>query len=183
LAKICTPDEVLRFWLEECGRDMWFRSSLALDEQIMARFRDTHLMLAGGGVETWRATPEQRLAAIIVLDQFPRNIYRATPLAFATDGLALREAKLAIEAGADQAIAAAHRCFFYMPFEHSEVLAEQDRSVALFEALGDAEYADYARRHREVIVTYGRFPHRNAIVGRSSSEAELAYLAQPGSGF
>jgi len=183
LAAICTPDEVLRFWLEECGRDQWFRSSPELDSEITARFRDTHLALAGGAVETWRASPEQRLAAIIVLDQFPRNIYRATPLAFATDPLALREAKLAVDAGADMAIDAAHRCFVYMPFEHSEVLAEQDRSVALFAALGDEEYADYARRHREVIAAYGRFPHRNPIVGRDSSAAELAYLAKPGAGF
>jgi len=183
LAKICTPVEILDFWLVECGRQAWFRSSPVLDAEISGRFRDTHLTLAGGAVEDWRGSPDERLAAIIVLDQFPRNIYRATPLAFATDGLALREAELAIAAGADRATDVAHRCFFYMPFEHSEALADQQRSVELFDDLGDEEYADYARRHHAVIAQYGRFPHRNVLLGRASTEAELAYLGQPGSGF
>ena len=180
---ICTPEEVFGFWFVECGRDQWFRSTSSLDQEITARFRETHLALAGGIPDVWRATPENRLAAVVVLDQFPRNIYRATPLAFATDGLALREAKLAIEAAADSAVKLEFRCFFYLPFEHSELIEEQDRSVALFDELGDEEYADYAVRHREVIARYGRFPHRNPILGRISTEAELDYLAQPGAGF
>ena len=131
----------------------------------------------------WRASPENRLAAVIVLDQFPRNIYRNTPLAFATDGLALGEAKLAIDARAVELVRAECRTFFYMPFEHAEDPLEQERSVALFRELGDKEYADYAIRHRDVIAAYGRFPHRNAILGRVSSAAELDYLAKPGAGF
>jgi uncharacterized protein (DUF924 family) len=180
---VCTPDEVHEFWFVRCGRKEWFSKDIELDIEIRTRFAATHLSLARDVGEEWRASPEGRLAAIIVLDQFPRNIYRATPLAFATDGLALREAKLAVAAGADQAVEGIRRTFFYMPFEHSEDMAEQDRSVALFAALGDEEYHDYAIRHREVIATYGRFPHRNAIIGRPSSEAELGYLSRPGSGF
>jgi uncharacterized protein (DUF924 family) len=177
------PEEVYRFWVEECERAQWFTATPAFDREIRERFGDTHLMLAGGVDETWRADARSRLAAVIVLDQFPRNIYRGTPLAFATDGLALREAKLALAAGADAKVESSCRCFFYLPFEHAEDLAEQDRSVALFSALGDAEFTDYAIRHRDVIAAYGRFPHRNAILGRESTEAELEYLAKPGAGF
>jgi uncharacterized protein (DUF924 family) len=183
LGYVCTPQEVFDFWFEECGRDQWFKATTELDRDIRKRFRDTHLALSRDVSEEWRATPHSRLAAVIVLDQFPRNIYRTTPLAFATDGLALREAKLAVEAGADQQVSPECRTFFYMPFEHCEDLAEQDRAVALFRALGDEEYIDYALRHHKVIAAHGRFPHRNAIVGRQSTVAELEYLAQPGAGF
>jgi uncharacterized protein (DUF924 family) len=177
------PEEIYRFWVEECERAQWFTATPAFDREIRERFGDTHLMLAGGVDETWRADARSRLAAVIVLDQFPRNIYRGTPFAFATDGLALREAKLALAAGADAKVESSCRCFFYLPFEHAEDIAEQDRSVALFSALGDAEFTDYAVRHRDVIAAYGRFPHRNAILGRESTEAELEYLAKPGAGF
>ncbi|TCU40072.1 DUF924 family protein [Rhizobium azibense] len=183
MAKICTPEEVYSFWFEECSREQWFERTLSLDEEIRDRFADTHLALAGGVMGTWHASPQNRLAAIVVLDQFPRNIYRNTPLAFATDGLALREAKLALDAGADQLVEKKCRAFFYLPFEHAEDVAEQERSVMLFQALGDAEYLDYAIRHRDVIAKYGRFPHRNAIIGRVSTTAELDYLAGPGAGF
>lgn len=180
---VCLPEEVLTFWFVECGFDDWFSGASALDTEIRRRFRDTHLALAGGIPDLWRASPENRLAAIIVLDQFPRNIYRGTPLAFATDGLALNEAKAALEAGADQAVDPERRCFFYMPFEHAEDLAEQERSVALFSALGLPAFADAAQSHRAVIAAHGRFPHRNAILGRVSSEAEKRYLAELGAGF
>ncbi|CAN7320440.1 DUF924 domain-containing protein [Rhizobium rhizogenes] len=180
---VCTPEEVLSFWFEECTSEDWFRSTVNLDEEIGRRFRDTHLALAAGVTDLWRATPESRLAAIIVLDQFPRNVYRGTPLAFATDGLALQEAKAALEVGADREMLAERRIFFYLPFEHCENLAEQDRAVALFQSLGMDEQIDYALRHRAVIAAYGRFPHRNAMLGRVSTEAEKDYLAEPGAGF
>ena len=183
MAKICAPEDVYSFWFEKCSREQRFQSTLSLDEEIRDRFRDTHLALAGGVIGSWHASPENRLAAVIVLDQFPRNIYRNTPLAFATDGLALREAKLAVDAGADRLVDKECRTFFYMPFEHAEDIAEQERSVSLFQALGDAEYLDYAIRHRDVIASFGRFPHRNAIIGRASTAAELEYLARPGAGF
>ncbi|PZM12848.1 DUF924 family protein [Rhizobium tubonense] len=180
---ICTPEEVLDFWFEECGREDWFKVSAALDEEIRRRFRDTHLALAGGVLGVWRATPENQLATVIVLDQFPRNIYRGTALAFATDGLALQEAKIALNAGADQKVARERRCFLYLPFEHAENLIEQEKAVEFFQALGEEEYIDFAIRHRAVIAAYGRFPHRNAALGRVSTEAERDYLAQPDAGF
>lgn len=180
---ICTPEEVYRFWVEECEREQWFTSTPAFDEEVRGRFADTHLMLARGVDDAWRADARSRLAAVIVLDQFPRNIYRGTPLAFATDGPALREAKLALAAGADGQVDSLCRAFFYLPFEHAEDIGEQERSVELFAAIGDAEFTDYAMRHRDVIAVYGRFPHRNAILGRESTAAELEYLAKPGAGF
>jgi uncharacterized protein (DUF924 family) len=183
VAKICTPEEVYSFWFEKCSREQWFQPALSLDEEIRDRFGDTHLALAGGVIGSWHASPENRLATVVVLDQFPRHIYRETPLAFATDGLALREAKLAVEAGADRLVRKECRAFFYLPFEHAEDIAEQERAVSLFQALGDAEYLDYAIRHRDVIASFGRFPHRNAIIGRASTPAELEYLAAPGAGF
>lgn len=181
--KILKPADVLAFWFGELDRDTWFRSTPAMDEMITRRFAATHLALARAIDGAWLASPENRLAAIIVLDQFSRNIYRATPLAFATDGLALGLARLSIAAGADMAVTAEKRLFFYLPFEHSEDLADQDLSVALFKALGDPDYIDFAERHRQVIARFGRFPHRNAYLGRTSTPEELDYLALPGAGF
>lgn len=177
------PKDVLAFWFGELTPEDWFRGSAELDSKIARRFRDLHLTLARGIDPLWRETPQARLACIIALDQFPRNIYRGTPLAFATDKLALREARLALEAGADQQLGKDHCCFLYLPFEHSEDHADQDLCVSLFAELGDANYHDYAKRHRDVISRFGRFPHRNAIVGRESTVDEQAYLQTPGAGF
>lgn len=183
MTTIRTPGEVYDFWFVRCGRELWFRPPPELDVEIREGFRETHLAVAAGIGDEWRADAESRLAAVIVLDQFSRNIYRGTPLAFATDGLALREAKLALAAGADLAVETACRTFFYLPFEHAEDLDEQDRSVALFTALGDEEYLDYAIRHRDIIAAYGRFPHRNVMLGRESTAGERDYLSKPGAGF
>ncbi|MBP1846724.1 uncharacterized protein (DUF924 family) [Rhizobium petrolearium] len=180
---IKTPEEVFSFWFKELTRKDWFEKNEALDEAMRRHFAPTHLSLARGEFDEWRASPQNRLAAVIALDQFSRNIYRGTPLAFATDWLALREAKLAIEIGADMAVPPEQRGFFYLPFEHAENLAEQDRSVELFTLLGDGEYLDYAERHRSVIREFGRFPHRNSLLGRESTAAELEYLSKPGAGF
>jgi uncharacterized protein (DUF924 family) len=182
-ADIKTPEEVFTFWFKELTRKDWFEKNEALDEAMRRHFAATHLSLARGELDAWRTSPENRLAAVIVLDQLSRNLYRGTPLAFATDWLALRETRLAIEAGSDMAVLPEQRGFFYLPFEHSETLADQDRSVELFALLGDAEYLDYAERHRAVIREFGRFPHRNALLGRESTAAELEYLAKPGAGF
>jgi uncharacterized protein (DUF924 family) len=178
-----SPQEVFSFWFEQLTRKDWFEKNDALDEAMRRHFAATHLSLARGELEGWRGSPRDRLAAVIVLDQLSRNLYRDTPLSFAADWLALREAKLAIEAGADMALGTDERCFFYLPFEHSELLAEQDRSVELFTLLGDKDYLDYAERHRAVIRQFGRFPHRNPILGRESTAAELEYLSKPGAGF
>lgn len=178
-----TPETVLDFWFTELTPKDWFTKSEELDRRIADRFAKLHLALSREVPAQWRETPEARLALVIVLDQFPRNIYRDSPLAFATDLLALNAAKAAIAVGADAQISKTWRIFLYMPFEHAESLDEQDRAVALCEALGDENYLDYAHRHRDVIAEFGRFPHRNAILGRTSTLAEEAYLAKPGAGF
>jgi uncharacterized protein (DUF924 family) len=183
MSMICKPDEVYRFWFEKCSRNDWFGGDTELDKQIATQFRDTHLALAAGAGREWRQTPKDRLALIVVLDQFARNIYRGTALAFATDGLALAEAEEALRVGDDKLVHEQFRIFFYLPFEHAENIVQQDRSVALFTELGDGEYLDYAKRHRDVIASYGRFPHRNQVLGRRSTDAEREYLAQPGAGF
>jgi len=177
------PEEVVGYWCETLTAKDWWQSTPELDARVREQFAATHLALSREVSPEWRASPEARLAAIIVLDQFPRNMYRASPMAFATDWIALREARLALEAGADKLVDYGRRHFFYMPFEHSEDLADQDRCVALFEAHGDEMYLDYAVRHRDVIAEYGRFPHRNAFLGRVSTPREKAYLAEPGAGF
>ena len=177
------PDAVISFWFEELKPEDWYTKNDALDRDIAERFGAMHLALAGSIPQQWWSSAEAVLALIIVFDQFPRNIYRGTPLAFATDCLALKEARSAIDAGLDQLVDAKRRIFFYMPFEHSEVLADQDQAVELISRLDDEEYTRYAHAHRDVIVRFGRFPHRNAILGRENTAEETAYLAQPGSGF
>lgn len=183
IAVICSPEEILDFWFGELTFEQWFKPIPGFDEMIRARFGETHLALARGVGDDWRASPETRLAAIIALDQFPRNIYRGTAHAFATDGLALQEARLALAAKVDDALSKEQRIFLYLPFEHSEDMADQNRSVVLFSDLHMEEVTSYAERHRMVIREFGRFPHRNAVLGRKSTEAELNYLAMPGSGF
>ncbi|AJY47446.1 DUF924 family protein [Martelella endophytica] len=176
---VSSPEAVLAFWFEELTPKDWFdpEDRDGLDRTILFRFFSTHRALARSIGGAWRATPEGQLAAVLVLDQFPRNIYRGTPMAFATDVLALREAKLAIASSAHEKLPAERRAFFFMPFEHSEDLADQDRSVALFEKLGNPEYLKFAESHRDVIARFGRFPHRNATLKRRSTRAELGYLA------
>jgi uncharacterized protein (DUF924 family) len=181
--KLAEPKDVLAFWFEELTPEAWFKKSDETDKAIRDRFAAIHLALARERPDAWTKTPDAHLALIIVLDQFPRNIYRDTPLVFATDLLALREARHAIDRGHDRGVADDRRVFFYLPFEHSENLADQNRSVSLIERLGNATYTDYAERHRAVIAEFGRFPHRNAILGRTSTPSELDYLAKPGSGF
>lgn len=183
VASISTPDEILSFWFDELNPQDWFKPHPGLDKQCDGRFRLTHLALAREIAPEWRKTPQSRLAAVILLDQIPRNIYRGTPLAFATDGLALREASLAIDVAADVGLSVDQRNFLYMPFMHSENLVDQTRSVKLFTKLGHANYLDFAIRHCEIIRQFGRFPHRNAILGRISTAAEDSFLSQPGSGF
>jgi len=178
-----TAETVLDFWFSELTPKDWFVKNDEIDRRITERFFDLHLALSRQISDEWRATPEARLALVIVFDQFPRNIYRGSPLAFATDGLALKEAKAALAVGADKSIGEDRRFFFYMPFEHAEDISEQQRCVGLFEALGNANYLDYANKHYDIIERYGRFPHRNPILGRASTPEEKAYLAEPGAGF
>ena len=181
MVSICSPHDVLSFWFDELSPQDWFEPPPGLDEQCDRRFRLTHLALSRMVDAQWRESAASRLAAIIVLDQLPRNIYRGSPLAFATDALARREAHLALEAGADRQLTVKQRAFLYLPFEHSENLVDQTNSVRLFTALGDADHLNFAIRHCEIIRKFGRFPHRNAILGRASTPDEVAFLSQPGS--
>lgn len=184
-----TPDDVLAFWFADgpgVRREVWFKRTDAFDTAC-GSFRDTLAAARRGDLNAWAATPRGALALVIVLDQFPRNLHRASPEAFAADASARRIAEAAITAGFDRALLPVERVFLYLPFEHSEDLADQDRSVALFETLAGkpdmAQTIDYAHRHRDVIRRFGRFPHRNATVGRTNTPAEDAYLAEPGAGF
>ena len=183
MADIVAPRDVTTFWFDELEEQNWFEKNEEIDRAIRDRFMDTHLALSAHIPQEWRSTSETILALIIVLDQFPRNIFRNSPHAFATDPLALREAALAIEKGFDLQTPEERRLFVYLPFEHSERIEDQRRSVALFETLNDENLIKYALAHREVIEKYGRFPHRNAILGRVSTPEEEDYLSQPGSGF
>ena len=175
--------DVLAFWFTELDRKAWFVRDAAVDEKIRARFGPLIGELASRPVEEALASPERALATVIALDQFPRNVFRGTARAFATDALALAVAKAAIDRGLDSQVPAERRVFLYLPFEHSEALADQDRSVELTAALGDEEYARYAVLHRDVIKRFGRFPHRNVMLGRTPTLEELTFLKEPGSSF
>lgn len=188
-----TPRDVLDFWFDEASAAHWFVASDTFDAQIRARFATAVQRAATGQLETWTATPAGWLALLILLDQFPRNLYRGDPRAWATDLDAQRVALSGLARGDDRQLPAIQRVFAYLPLEHAEDRALQQRSVALFDALHAqapagqqekfANFLDYARRHRAVIERFGRFPHRNAALGRASSEDEVTYLAQPGAGF
>ncbi len=177
--------EILHFWFEETPPALWFQKSDDFDKQIHDRFSSAYKLAAEGLCDGWRDTADGALALCIVLDQFPRNMFRGHPDAFATDAKALGIAKFAIARGFDQTLPATRRRFLYLPFEHSEDLTDQDRSLSLFKSMQEDDPLgyDYAVRHHEVISRYGRFPHRNAILGRQNTPEEDEYLAQPGAGF
>ena len=175
--------EVLEFWFEELTPEDWFRNSDETDALCRSRFMDIHKAVAALPANAVWTSSRRALATIIVLDQFPRNMFRGTPRAFATDPLARDVALGAVERGLDREFDVHGRCFMYLPFEHSEDLADQELAVSLFTALGDADYTRYAIAHRDIIARFGRFPHRNAFLGRPSTPEELAFLEQPGSSF
>ncbi|MFO0608010.1 MAG: DUF924 family protein [Polyangiales bacterium] len=174
-----TPADIVRFW-REAGPRAWFAKDDAFDARCRA-FEAAHHAAARRELDAWEATPEGALALCLLLDQFPRNLYRASGHAFATDPLARAIADRAIAAGHDRAFDVDLRAFFYLPFEHAEDAALQARSVALFEATGNAEYVRFAALHRDLIARFGRFPHRNRALGRTSTPEEEAFLA--GGGF
>lgn len=187
--------DILDFWFLSPGqvghgayRSEWFRKDAAFDAAIRQRFGDAVEAALGG--EPPAGSDEAQLAHILLLDQFTRNIYRNTPRAFAGDALALALATTLVATGRDKNLEPWPRCFAYLPFEHAESPIEQERSVALFAALARERQEpafdsvlDYAIRHREVVARFGRFPHRNAILGRASTAEEAAFLAEPGSSF
>lgn len=176
-------DEIVRFWFERLKPEDWYRKDPAIDAEIEARFGETYEALKERVPPSWLAEPEGVLAAILVLDQFPRNMFRGDKRAFATDEAALALAKRAIGEGMDDRLSPAQRAFIYMPFQHSEAPEDQARSIILFTALGNPFNLDFARRHQAIIERFGRFPHRNAALGRVSTDVEDAFLKEPGSSF
>ena len=170
------------------SRAEWFRKDEAFDARIAERFGALIDDALAGGLRAWEATPHGALARLIVLDQLTRNVHRGTPRAFAGDAQALALAQSLTEQGLDQQLPPMLRAFAYLPFEHAEDLAMQARAVELFQLLSQAQpgfesMLDYAQRHQEVIARFGRFPHRNAILGRPSTPEEVEFLRQPGSSF
>lgn len=195
-------ESVLEFWFGACGPDgaldpaklkIWFSKGRKYDAGIRDRFGALHQRASRGELVEWKATPRGRLALIIVLDQFSRHIHRGTALAFAQDPAAQRLAVEGVEAGADHELVPAGRAFFYLPLEHAEDPELQKLSVRRFEQLASAvapacredyeSFLDYARRHREIIERFGRFPHRNAALGLVPTPEEIEFLKQPGSSF
>lgn len=175
-----TPDApftVLRFWFDEAGPRRWFRSDATFDAEIDARFSGFHEAAVDGLLEPWAATAPGALALILLLDQFSRNIHRGDARAYAADDAARRIADAAIARRFDRAAKREAQAFFYLPFMHSEAREDQARSVALFKALlpASSNYR-FALGHRRIVERFGRFPHRNAILGRTSTEAEIAFL-------
>jgi uncharacterized protein (DUF924 family) len=195
-------DELLAYWFgtssddaETAGKQasLWWGGDAATDEELGGRFGQAAAAAAAGTLDHWTGSPRGRLALILLLDQLPRVIHRGTPAAFAQDGKALRFARKGLESGADRLLRLIERVFVYLPFEHSEDPADQERSVELFRELATTVpeawretfefFLDYAVRHRDIIARFGRFPHRNELLGRRSSPEELEFLKQPGSGF
>lgn len=177
------PDDILRFWLDECTPEQWFTTDPAFDETIRSRFEETWKQATEGKFALWLTYPNGVLAYIILTDQFPRNMFRDDPRSFATDRAAVAAAKSAIAKGWDMRIEPSARHFLYMPLEHSENLCDQDRAVRLIhERLDDDQLMLHARAHREVIRQFGRFPHRNAALGRKTTVAEQAHLDRGGYG-
>lgn len=175
--------KIIDFWFEELPASAHFRKDPDLDQYIANQFGAVHHAALAGELYSWRYKPLGRLAEIIVLDQFSRNIYRDQPRAFAADGQALILAQEAIRARADEELSQTQRVFMYMPYMHSESEAIQNASLRLYEALGLADNYRFARRHQEIIKEFGRYPHRNAILGRKSTAAEITFLSTAGSSF
>ncbi|WP_114239004.1 DUF924 family protein [Dyella sp. C9] len=188
-----TPTDVLEFWFDPVAEACWFERNEAFDARIRQRFGDTWVAAVRGELDDWAATPEGWLALLIVLDQFSRNLHRDDARAWAADGQAQALARAGIARGDDQRLLPLQRLFAYLPLEHAEDAALQRLCVQLFHQLAEQQtgvdrhrfegFLDYARRHHDVIDTFGRFPHRNAVLGRASTPAEQDYLASPGAGF
>lgn len=170
--------DVLHYWFEELAATHWFEASREVDDQIRARFDSLHERLVTEQISVV-STQRESLAAVIVLDQFSRNLFRGTPRAYAADPLARRLAGVAIGQGFDRDLTDPQKQFLYLPFQHSEDAQDQVRSLALFEKLGNDSWTRYALAHKSIIDRFGRFPHRNAILGRHSSAEEIASLKAP----
>jgi uncharacterized protein (DUF924 family) len=186
--------QVLDFWFGQPGdaeymrsRGLWFKKSTETDALIRNKFGELHTRAAAGACDGWLSSPHGALALIIVLDQFSRNLYRNTAQAFACDAQALTHAKAMVAAGADLLLQPIERWFIYMPYEHSESLDDQETCLRLFSRVAEdpalAETPKWAKAHYDIVKRFGRFPHRNALLGRPSTDEETAFLKQPGSSF
>jgi uncharacterized protein (DUF924 family) len=178
-----SPDQVLKFWFTELGPADWWKKDAALDQRIADLFSPTLATAARCELFDWRSTVHGRLAEVIVLDQFSRNIHRNSAAAFANDALALALAQEAVSLGCDRELAAPRRAFLYLPYMHSESVLIHEEALRLFAAPGMEFNLDFERRHKAVIDRFGRYPHRNAALGRASTPDEIAFLAMPGSAF
>ena len=176
---VAEPSEVLAFW-RAAGPEKWYKKDGDFDAEIARCFLSTYEAAAAGQLSHWEDTPEGALALVITLDQFPRNMFRGNPRTFATDALARAVADRAITRGFDRRITTQERQFLYIPFEHSEDPADQERSLRLFRANDDAEALKWAELHADIIGRFGRFPHRNVILGRNSTAEEQAFLDSGG---
>jgi len=175
--------EILDFWFNPEHQSLWFSKSDTFDQKIRQNFSKVHEQAVQADLWSWRKTADGRLAEIIVLDQFSRNLYRDQPLAFAQDGLALALAQEAISLNLDAQLNPEQRSFLYMPFMHSESKMMHEFALKLFQRLGNPVNLDYEKRHKKIIERFGRYPHRNKILGRESTPEELEFLDQPGSSF
>jgi len=170
-----TQQAILTFW-REAGPKQWFTKDTVFDDAVRARFLETYEAAAAGKLTDWENSAEGALALVIVLDQFPRNMFRGSARAFWADPLARQVAERAIAKGFDGSVPNGEWQFFYLPFEHSELHSDQERCIALFRAAGDAELLKWADLHADIIRKFGRFPHRNAVLGRSTTAEEQAFL-------
>lgn len=175
--------DILEFWFSDRVKQLQFVKSKSFDKEIIQKFHKTYEHAISGKLKDWENHAEGILALIILLDQFPRNMFRDTPKAFATDQKALSLSKGAIDQGLDLKLSLEYRTFLYMPFMHSEELTEQERSVELFKSFGTDITVKYAIAHLDIIKKWGRFPHRNRILNRPSTSEEIEFLTQPGSSF
>lgn len=199
---LATPEAVLNYWfgapgsareIAERQSKLWFGKLLEKDREVSEQFSPTFNVAITGSLDDWAGTPRGRLALVVVLDQFPHHIHRDTPQAFAQDEKALALSLAALATGEDKTLTLIERVFLYLPLEHAESVAMQDLSVAQYQQLVDeasesegalfVNFLDYAHKHRDVVVRFGRFPHRNDILGRPSTADEIAFLKQPGSRF
>lgn len=178
-----SAQEVIKFWFEDIEPKFWFKKDNSFDELLRKRFFETQRAAARAELYQWRETAEGRLAEVIVLDQFSRNLYRQSAEAFASDALALALSQEAIASQSDRELTPEQRTFLYMPFMHSESLVIHDIAVQLFTELGREQNLEYEYKHKAIIERFGRYPHRNEVLGRSSTDEELAFLKQPGSSF
>ncbi len=169
--------DIIRYWFSDRLKKHWFASTPELDAEIRKQFESDWLAAAEGQRDAWRQTPEGALALIIVLDQFPLNMYRGMPKSFSTEAKAIEVCKRGIDAGFGEQLKKEHLGFFFMPLMHSENLTDQGLSVSMYERHGLAENLRFAQHHRDIVRRFGRFPHRNAILGRESTPEELEYLA------